>query len=179
MNAESLARRTAQSMAVHDFVARWNTGEGSMISDMHDLDTAFSFDEGIDRIWGIALIEAQSHGIQEEFHAAFGALVQPTINETFETGLKKLCASWARKAATELPSEHGLAAPFDDVSDWVTWCLATLEWPPFARPQGEELIPDEQAEQLLRHALAQEHEPAVEHGWVSGEPHAAPHAARH
>jgi hypothetical protein len=177
--AEDLARHTAQTIGVRHFLESWNDGTGSLISDLGDLATAFSFYEDTKMTWTAALIEAQALGIEEEFHAAFGALAQPTIQETFEAGLKNLCTFWARKAATKSPSQHGLATPFDDVSEWVSWCLAHLEWPPFARPWGQELIPDEQEEWLIRHALAEQHELAAEHGWISSDPRATPHATRH
>jgi hypothetical protein len=179
INGETLARHTAQAIGVRDFLERWNTGEGSLISDMNDLDMAFSFDELVDRTWGIALIEAQTCGIHEQFHVAFGALVQPMIDETFASGLKNLCTNWARKTASASPARHGLTAPFDEVSEWISWCLSHVEWPPFARPWGEELMPEKQEEQLIRHALAQESELAIAHGWISGAPQATSHTSWH
>jgi len=168
MKAETLARSTAQAMGVRDFLERWNTGEGSLISDLGDLDMALYYAEETDRIWHIAIIQAETHGIHAEFMDAFGSLVQPAINKTFTSGLKNLCTNWARKAASISPLQHGLTSPFDDISGWISWCLSNVEWPYFARPMGECLLPEEQEEQLLRHALAQESELAIERGWVSG-----------
>jgi hypothetical protein len=162
--AMHLAHTTIDALNLVSFIGDWNSGEWSLIQSWHDFDLALSFDQTLDQGIEVARSEAQRVGVESHFEVALCGLLAPVISETFRIGLAVLCGTWAVQIARGSPVICNAPAPFMDEDSWIAWCLRGNEWPVMANPVGEELLPEEKQEQLLAHALRQQHSIAVGQG---------------